>query len=79
MPTTWAEVAAHLRRNGWTVRKRPLGWGDYPPYEWRSPDGCSGNTWRSHDPDSPPEEVMRDAHRSGLVDFLLLQPVGRTS
>ncbi len=69
---SWAEVADGLRRAGWTVEFKPLM--DMPDYLWRSPKGISGSDYRSNHPQSPPDAVMRDAFKSGIVGFLELGP-----
>jgi hypothetical protein len=69
---SWREVSGHLRTNGWKLTYQPVD--GLPPYHWRSPQGISGSEFRSNDPDNPPEAVMLEAIRDGLVEFTHLAP-----
>jgi hypothetical protein len=56
-----------LNSNGWTVANKPLD--GHPAYQWRSPSGLSGDTFRSHSPHMPPEPVIRQAWRDGILEL----------
>lgn len=73
-PQTWAAVATHLRRVGWTVDYKPLD--GFPPYLWMSQDGVSGSDYRSGSPDAPPEAVMRDSYAAKYIGFTHLAATG---
>lgn len=66
-PVSWKAVSGYLRTNGWELTYEPVD--GLSAYHWRSPKGISGSAFRSAHPDSPPEAVMLEALRDGLIWF----------